>query len=144
MATHLRAIGAHELAGVNAHYAAIDFVPCGVHDLVVLAEVDGQWAGLGRLVPVGPEVAELGGMHVFPAFQGRGLTKRLIAFLIAQSRHRTLYCLPFAELEALYRAAGFHRLDPADAVPRQISDKLAWCKRFYPKPVLLLKRERDD
>ena len=132
----------HELADVNAWYAQVDFKPSSAHDFVALARIDGVAAGLGRVVATGDDTAELGGMLVFPAFRGHGLSKAIIDFLIHSTDFNVLYCLPFAELEALYQSAGFVRVPANAAVPPPVLEKHQWCKQFYPKPVLLMVRER--
>lgn len=131
---------AADLNWVNARYADIDFVPSPPADLVVIASCDGEAAGLGRVVPLAPGIGELGGMLVFGQFQGRGLAKAIIASLCALPGFATLYCLPFAELEAMYAAMGFARAADDGAVPPQVSKKFRWCNQHYGKPVLLMRR----
>ncbi len=131
---------AADLAWVNARYAGIDFVPSPPADLVIIASCEGEPAGLGRVVPLAPGIGELGGMLVFEQFQGRGLAKAIIASLCALPGFDTLYCLPFAELEAMYAAMGFVRAADDGAVPPQVSKKYSWCKQHYGKPVLLMRR----
>lgn len=131
---------ANDLDWVNARYAAIDFVPSPPTDQVIIAACAGEPAGLGRVVPLAPGIGELGGMLVFEPFQGRGLAKAIIASLCALPGFDTLYCLPFAELEAMYAAMGFARAADDGAVPPQVSKKYRWCNEHYGKPVLLMRR----
>jgi hypothetical protein len=137
----LRLARADELAWVNARYADIDFVPSPPSDLVMIASCGGEHAGLGRVVPLAPGIGELGGMLVFEQFQGRGLARAIIAGLCALPGFHTLYCLPFAELEAMYAGMGFARAADDDAVPAAVSKKFRWCNQHYGKPVLLMRRE---
>ena len=134
----IRAARDDEADWVNERYAAVQFIPSDVaRDLVLIAELDGQPAGLGRLVPVDEESCELGGMLVFDAFRGRGVARALIDELVRRARGKTIYCIPFAELESLYGAAGFERSEQA---PEPVQEKFDWCQRTYDKPVLLMRR----
>jgi len=128
-----------ELDWVNQRYADIDFVPSERDHLIAIAEVDGKRAGLGRIVPIEEGIGELGGMLVFEQFQRMGLARRLVSSLVAQPGFHTLWCLPFAELEAMYVSLGFKPGDAADA-PEPVLSKHRWCNEHYPKPVLLLCR----
>lgn len=127
-----------ELARINEHYRAIDFLPCGEDDFVVVAEIGGKTAGLGRIVPVEPGVGELGGMYVFDQFRGCGISKAIIRFLLEAPGVDYLYCLPFGNLENLYASFGFRRLDDLAGVPEKILEKYRWCAGFYPQQVLLM------
>lgn len=129
-----------ELDWANRCYAQIDFVPAAAADFVVVAEVDGARAGLGRVVAAGDAEGELGGMYVLPAFRGRALAPAIVEFLAAHCGLPSLYCVPFAHLEQLYRRCGFARVDPAAAAPRAILHKLAYCRGHYPTPVILMHR----
>lgn len=130
-----------DLDWVNARYAGIDFVPSPPTDLVIIASCNGEPAGLGRVAPLAPGIGELGGMLVFEQFQGRGLAKAIVSSLCALPGFDTLYCLPFAELEAMYAAMGFARAADDHAVPPQVSKKYRWCNQHYGKPVLLMRRD---
>ena len=140
----IRSARPDELAWINERYADIDFIASNPSDQVAVAEADGVIAGLGRIVPVEPHVGELGGMYVFDGYQGLGLSKRLIAFLRELPGYRTLYCLPFSELEELYAAMGFKRVAGTEGVPEHVAKKHAWCNRHYPKPVLLMRYLRGQ
>lgn len=131
-----------DLAWANARYAEVDFVPSGPDELIAIAAIDGAPAGLGRLVPLGPGVAELGGMLVFDAFKGHGLARRIIARLREIPEFGTLYCLPFAKLEGLYASMGFARIGDGPEVPPHVARKYRWCNEHYPEPVLLMRGQR--
>lgn len=138
----LRPARPDELAWANARYAEIDFRLSTLDDQIIIAEVDGTAAGLGRIVHVGPGEGELGGMVVFDLYQGQGIAKRIIAALKDATDCATLYCLPFTELEALYRGLGFALLANTAGVPADILDKHRWCNGHYDKPVSLLRWQR--
>src|SRR5215213_9215384 len=132
----IRAARTDEADWVNERYREVRFIPSDLtRDLVLIAELDGQRAGLGRLVPVYDQTYELGGMLVFDAFRGRGVARTLIDELVRRAGGKSIYCIPFAELEPLYAAAGFTRSEEA---PEPLREKFAWCHRTYDKPVLLM------
>lgn len=138
MVIEIRAARPDEANWVNERYAVVRFIPSDLtRELVLIAELDGAAAGMGRLVPVDDDSCELGGMLVFEGFRGRGVARALIDELVRQARAKAIYCLPFGELEPLYAAAGFERCDDA---PPGIMEKLAWCRRTYDQPVLLMRR----
>lgn len=132
----LRTARADEAEWINARYAEVRFLPSDLaHEVVVIAEIDGEPAGLGRLVDIDEVSCELGGMLVFDRFRGRGVARAIIDELLRHARGRAVYCIPFADLEPLYAAAGF---TPAAASPTAVSEKFAWCQRTYDRPVVLL------
>jgi GNAT superfamily N-acetyltransferase len=134
----IRAAGTGEADWVNERYGEVQFIPSDLtKDTVLIAELDGQPAGLGRLVPVTEDACELGGMLVFETFRGRGVARALIDALIERANGRTIYCIPFAKLEDLYAAAGFERSETA---PNDVQEKFDWCQRTYDQPVLLMRR----
>lgn len=141
MQLSVRQLKAHELDWANQRYAEVDFLPSPPTDYIAVAELDGVPAGLGRVTRLGPDVGELGGMYVFPEQRGAGVSRALIAHLIACAGAARLYCLPFEELLALYASAGFKARAADATVPDKVLRKHAWCNSHYPKPVLLLYRD---
>jgi len=106
-------------------------------EVVVIAEIEGVPAGVGRLVPYG-EVYELGGMLVFEEFRGRGVARAIIDELLRRA-DRDVYCIPFADLTALYESAGFVAAKEQEA-PAAIREKVSWCRQTYDRAVMLLCR----
>jgi len=134
---NLRVATPSDARWINERYAEVRFLPSDLaKEVVVIAEIDGERAGLGRLVDVDETSCELGGMVVFEAFRGRGVARAIIDELLRHARGRDVYCIPFAELESLYASAGFARTDDA---PREVREKFEWCQRTYEKPVLLMR-----
>jgi N-acetylglutamate synthase-like GNAT family acetyltransferase len=134
----LRRATEEDAAWINAAYADVHFLPSDLsRDLVVVAELDGEHAGLGRLVPAG-EACELGGMLVFDAFRGRGIARAIIDELLRQAGEREVYCIPFADLEPIYAKAGFTRRERDESLPAHILEKLEWCEREMERPVILM------
>jgi N-acetylglutamate synthase-like GNAT family acetyltransferase len=109
-----------------------------MRETIVIAEIDGQRAGMGRLVPVGPDACELGGMFVDDAYRGRGVAHAIVEELVRRAGSKEIYCIPFADLEALYAASGFRRIEPVN-VPAAVQEKLDWCVREMSRPVVLMK-----
>ncbi len=129
---------------INAAYANIRFQQSDLaRDLVIVAELDGEYAGLGRLVPAGERAYELGGMLVFDAFRGRGVAKAIIDELLRHAGGREVYCIPFADLEPIYAKAGFARRERDEALPEHIREKLDWCEREMERPVILMAQPPD-
>jgi GNAT superfamily N-acetyltransferase len=125
---------------INERYASVHFQTSDLaRDLMVVAEVDGVTAGIGRLVPSGEAACELGGMHVLEEFRGRGIARAIVDELLRHAGGREVYCIPFADLEPIYAAAGFVRIERRDDHPAHIREKLEWCEREIPhRPVILM------
>ena len=136
---NLRLATHDDASWINARYASVHFLPSNLsRDLMVVAEVDGVPAGIGRLVPAGDHACELGGMLVFEEFRGRGIARAIIEKLLLHGNGRAVYCIPFAELEPIYAGAGFVRITPHDTLPAHIREKLDWCAREIDRPVILM------
>jgi GNAT superfamily N-acetyltransferase len=136
---NLRTANSDDERWINVRYASVHFLPSDfTRDLVIVAEIDGDPAGIGRLVPAGEHACELGGMLVFEEFRGRGIARAIIDKLLRGANRRTVYCIPFAELEPIYAGAGFIRVTPDDTLPPYISEKLEWCEREINRPVILM------
>ena len=132
----------NELAWINARYSEVDFVPSSAADTIAIAEVDGTRAGIGRIVKLTADAAELGGMLVFETYRGRGIAASLVAHLLARSAdYRHLYCLPFAHLAPFYERYGFRASAPDGVgVPPAARDKHTWCNQHYEHETLFLVR----
>lgn len=125
---------------IREQYERVHFVQSDLaRDTVVLAEIDGQRVGMGRLVPAGERAYELGGMFVDGAYRGRGIAHAIVEELIRLAGDRDVYCVPFANLETLYAESGFRRVEPVN-VPETIQEKLDWCAReIKDREVILMK-----
>lgn len=133
----LRVARPDEEAWINARYDEVEFQHSDLtRDLQVIAELDDQPAGIGRLVPLDDGAVELGGMLVFDAFRGRGVAKRIIEELLRHANGREVYCIPFADLEPIYAGVGFARTERA---PEKAVKKVEWCNRVYERGVVLMK-----
>ena len=135
----LRTATPDDAGWIREQYEKVHFIPSDLaRETVVVAEVDGARAGMGRLVPAGDGACELGGMYVDDAYRGRGIARAIVDDLLRRAGSRDVYCIPFADLEQLYAEAGFRRIEPVD-VPDKIREKLDWCAREIDRPVILMK-----
>ncbi|HYH09608.1 MAG TPA: GNAT family N-acetyltransferase [Thermoanaerobaculia bacterium] len=135
----LRVAQPHELAWINARYDEVHFQHSDASHRVVIADIDGAPAGIGRLVPAGEGAYELGGMLVFDAFRGRGIARQIIDELLRIAEGHDVYCIPFADLEPIYARAGFVRIEEDETTPRYVREKMEWCRREMTRPVALMK-----
>lgn len=137
---HVRRARPDETAWINERYDEIEFKRSAPErDFMLVAELDGERAGLGRLVPVGEDACELGGIVVFEQFRGRGVARAIVDELLRNAGERAIYCIPFSDLVPLYAAAGFVETGSA---PRPLMEKVEWCKVTYPRGVTLMRYQR--
>lgn len=130
-----------ELTWVNSKYAEVGFVSSNFkNECIVIAEIENQKAGLGRLVKIDNQNIELGGIYVFYDFRKQGVAENIVSYLCKTNpfENATIWCLPFENLEVFYSKFGFvkNRIIP----PIAIAKKLAWCNTTYDKKVLLLSK----
>jgi N-acetylglutamate synthase-like GNAT family acetyltransferase len=133
-----------ELTWVNEQYHSVGFVPSTPSDHQLIAEVDGQRAGLGRLVPISDGVYELGGIFVLPQFRGRAVARKIVEHLLDRAGDAQLYCIPFTSLSEFYKGMGFVESLEICAVPEKIKEKYRWCQQTYLQKVLLLEISADE
>lgn len=140
MTLRLRTAAADDGGWIQEQYEKVHFIPSDLtRDTIVIAELDGERVGMGRLVPTGEGAYELGGMYVDDAHRGKGIAKQIVDELIRRAGNAMVYCVPFANLEALYASAGFQRVEP-NGVPAKVREKLDWCARNIPdRGVILMK-----
>ncbi|WP_042077323.1 GNAT family N-acetyltransferase [Acinetobacter nosocomialis] len=140
MEISLRLANAADIKAINERYAEVDFVPSHEDELIVLASIGEKIVGQGRVVSIDSNSGELGGIYVFPNNEGLGIARKVVNFLIKNSKYSVLYCLPFAELEGFYGSMGFNPVKDMVQVPKAVLKKHEWCNSNYDKPVLLLQR----
>lgn len=69
----VRAAKVAEIEWINQCYDEVEFVHSIFEkEIIAIAEIDDQKAGVGRLVNVKQGNLELGGMYVFESFRGKG------------------------------------------------------------------------
>lgn len=131
-----------EINWVNDQYEKIDFKPSRLDtDRIAIAFSNKEAVGLGRLCKVERLVFELGGMFVQPAYQGQGIARKIVRFLLKERGEGRVYCLPFAHLRNFYEGEGFEEVSKEEFsnVPPQILEKYRWCNTTYSHDVLLLR-----
>jgi GNAT superfamily N-acetyltransferase len=128
-----------ERAGANAQYRAIEFATTPPDAVALVAELAGAWVGLGRLVPLAPDVLELGGIWTDDAQRGRGIARSMVTALLARVEPgRELWCIPFVHLLAFYESFGFAPRAPP--WPLAIAAKVDECIAHALPPVRVLAR----
>jgi GNAT superfamily N-acetyltransferase len=100
----VRAAKISEIEWINQRYDEVEFVRSVFEkEIIAIAEVDGQKAGIGRLVNVNKGNLELGGMYVFESFRGKGIAGEIIEFLLSHADSKSIvYCIPFQHLVPFY------------------------------------------
>lgn len=136
---NIRIAQTHELRWINTQYDKVGFKHSHFDgELVAIAEVNGEKAGLGRLQAVESSAAELGGIYVDEAYRGLGLAAEIVSFLVQQSHaYNSVFCLPFAHLSGFYKQFGFDSPQISTHVPDVVADKHRWCNQTYKSETLL-------
>ncbi|MEG0328131.1 MAG: GNAT family N-acetyltransferase [Erysipelothrix sp.] len=132
-----------DLTWVNDQYENIGFAKSNFeNEFITIVEHEGYYAGLGRLVKLRNNEVELGGIYILDDFRGLSLARKLVEGLIATAQKegfRTIYCLPFKNLQNFYGSFGFNEIETFDNVNYSILKKHAWCNETYEEKVLLMK-----
>ncbi len=139
--TTIRKADMREIAWINECYDEVGFVHSDYQrEFIAIAEVDGERAGIGRLVTVNSGAFELGGIYVFDPYRGKGVAAKIVDFLTENAEvGRAIFCLPFAHLAGFYQQHGFRKCnkDEVDEVPEEVRKKHQWCNSKYPNETLL-------
>lgn len=137
---------AEDIDWVNKKYDEVQFQHSDPsNETIVIATVDGQKAGIGRLVKIDDKTAELGGMYVFEEFRGKGVASEIVKELINnRGQFEHIFCLPYENLKEFYEKYGFKAVDSQGNVPEKILKKYKWCNKTYDKRVLLLARNEEN
>jgi len=136
----LRTAEKSEIEWVNNCYDQVEFVHSNFdNEIIAIAELDGQKAGLGRLIKIDEHHLELGGMYVFENFRNKGIAKEIVKFLLTyvQSAQK-VYCIPFEHLLEIYKQCGFANCTNLELTPLKILEKFNWCQEKYAHPTALL------
>ena len=146
LASHVRRATAADLPWINSQYDEIKFVRSDLaNEFVAIAECQGERVGLGRIVQISNDTAELGGMFVLPEFRSRGVAHQVIRTLLSYAdRFDTIYCLPFEPLATFYEGHGLSAVSELSNVPKQVLRKHHWCNEKYEHPTLLLWRRASS
>lgn len=126
---------------IQSRYAELGFLPSDFErELVLIAIRGAERTGVGRLVPLGGQDAELGGIFVVEPFRRMGIADRIVSRLLEEGqRYRRVYCLPFAPLAPFYGRHGFREICAGElSPPDSILRKHVWCQRNYSEKTLLM------
>ncbi|PEC56681.1 GNAT family N-acetyltransferase [Bacillus cereus] len=134
----------NDLEWINKQYDSIGFVRSDLNrEKVAIITYNNEYAGVGRLVQIGEDTIEMGGIFILPQFRGLQLAGELVSFLVETAKKlqvQHVYCLPFEELKAFYKKYGYTEVDTTkEAVHPIILKKYNWCLDHYDKHVLLCK-----
>lgn len=135
---------ADDLDWVNEQYTKADFVHSTLeNETIAIVLHNDCYAGVGRLVHLNAEEAEMGGIYILEEFRGRSLANELVGYLVGEVKKKGLkhvYCLPFEELQMFYEKFGFKQCDDeVEPINPHVLKKFHWCQQNYEKKVLLLK-----
>ncbi len=135
-----------EIGWISERYDEIGFLHSAYYDdLIAIAELNGQKAGIGRLQTLDKNDAELGGMYVFDQFRKKGIAKKIVTFLLEKSKNFShVYCLPFEHLSSFYMSFGFVNMIDETSIPASLSKKHCWCNQQYSHKTLLFVRENSE
>ncbi|CAM4270025.1 acetyltransferase [Bacillus manliponensis] len=130
---------------VNGQYQKIGFIPSELeNETVAIVMYNEQYAGVGRIVYLNEQEAELGGIYILDKFRGLSLAYELVDYLVTEadkSNLQALYCLPFEKLKSFYSKFDFKEVEyESENLNRDILKKYRWCNETYDENVLLLKR----
>lgn len=132
----------NELNWINSKYSEVNFMESSYENqYIVIAKIENENAGLGRLIKINNDNIELGGIYAFPNFRGLGVAEKIVHNLCEKNPFdkSTIWCLAFENLMNLYSKFGFEPCDDIKA-PEKITEKLEWCnsQSNYEKKVILL------
>jgi len=121
-----------------------DFVPSTLeNEIIAILTYKDSFTGVGRIVYLNEEEAEIGGIYILDEFRGLSLANELVRYLVEEAKKRGLkevYCLPFEELKHFYEKFGFKTFDvESTLINEKVLKKFNWCLDHYEKNVLLLK-----
>lgn len=140
---HIEKAKPNDLQWVNSQYEKANFVPSHLeNEEIAIAYVNGQKAGLGRLVKIDENNFEMGGIYTLEDYRGKKIADSIVAFLIKESRKlqiQNVYCIPFEHLKPFYSKHGFQEVVDLASVPKQITNKYNWCLGQYDIKTLLMK-----
>lgn len=121
----IRLLRDDELDWAADRYREIAFSASPPGTIALVAEVDGERVGLGRIVELAPGVVELGGIWSDERVRGRGVARAMVTALLSRAPAGRLWCIPFAHLAPFYASFGFAET-PAPW-PEPIAAKVADC-----------------
>lgn len=97
----------------------------------VVAEADDRVVGMGNLLIMWGDLAEIRSLVIDPSHQGRGLGRQMVSFLLAEARS-----LELPRVFALTRKPGFFlnlgfTLTRIEDLPRKVQKDCVFCPKFH-------------
>jgi amino-acid N-acetyltransferase len=97
----------------------------------VIAEVDGTIVGMGSLLIMWGDLAEIRSLVIDPAYQGQGIGREIVVQLLAEAR-----LLELPRVFALTRKPGFFlklgfQLTRIENLPRKVQKDCVFCPKFH-------------
>jgi N-acetylglutamate synthase-like GNAT family acetyltransferase len=116
--TNIRPARASEAAQIRELTYLVGINPMGLDwkRFVVAVNDRDEMIGCGQLKPHGQEVLELASIAVYPKYQGEGVARAIIEYLLKDSP-RPLYLMCQSSLGPLYEKFGFRAIS-YDEMPR--------------------------
>ncbi|MGG0188585.1 GNAT family N-acetyltransferase, partial [Bacillus rhizoplanae] len=103
-----------DMQWVNFQYKKANFVPSHLdNEEIGIAYLNGQKAGLGRLVKIDKNNFEIGGIYTLEDYRGKKIADSIVAFLIKEARKlqiQNVYCIPYEHLKPFYSKHGFQEV----------------------------------
>lgn len=96
----------------------------------VVAELEGEMVGMGSLLIMWRDLAEIRSLVVHPAYQGHGIGRQIVALLLDEARY-----LELERIFALTRKPGFFlklgfQLTRIEHLPRKVQRDCVFCPKF--------------
>lgn len=141
---HIQLATENDLEWINEQYKEADFVLSDLeNEFVIIALLNDERAGVGRLVKLDHESVELGGIYTLEEFRGQDIAATIVQFLVDKAQeleYRYVYCLPFETLREFYTKYGFEVVkNKLEDIHPTIVKKYEYCVEHYDKKVLLMK-----
>jgi amino-acid N-acetyltransferase len=97
----------------------------------VVAEVEGKIIGMGSLLIMWGDLAEIRSLVIDPAYQGQGIGRAIVAQLLSEAR-----VLELPRVFALTRKPGFFlkmdfQLTRIEHLPRKVQKDCVFCPKFH-------------
>jgi amino-acid N-acetyltransferase len=97
----------------------------------VVAESEGEMVGMGSLLIMWRDLAEIRSLIIHPAYQGQGVGRRIVEMMLAEAR-----TLELEQVFALTRKPGFFlrigfQLTHIQKLPRKVQRDCVFCPKFH-------------
>lgn len=129
----LRPAREDEIDWINATYRAIEFQQSDFdNEYILIAEIENERVGLGKLVKIDEDNIELAGVYVRHEYRGAGIADHIVNYLCEVNPFDTsvvMWCLPFEHLVGFYAKFGFSPCQMT-TLPDGILKKINWCSAY--------------